>query len=707
MTNMKDLLGYLPVCEKRFTLPEGEKVIRYVDEENPCFVQPELREKEELLAGETRIVVISSPAAMGKSTLAEFLALKTRAPLCDLAEPEFQAGTATFHGYVGKTWGARKTERIMEYLEKGKFLFILDALDEAELKAGPANFNAFVDDLCDLAQGTMVEPKLLLLTRSYTAETLLPRFIKEGIHYAHYEIEFFGEAGAIEFVGKYYDHKHEKRRPPRFNEARELLFDRVVESLGVGKKNKWDNRQVRNFLGYAPVLVAISEYLADPDYGKMIKELKKLKPTDPWKFLVQIIQDLLLRDQRKFIKAAKSDFGTMANNLNWSGWDYLYTPAEQILHVVNYKFGVEGTVSTSIRLPEEIRVRYEDKVSFSIPQHVFMKRTKDIVNVVFEEYMFAAILSKNSYEFAKPIRNYMKSPDYLPKPLFGRFMVALTKTDEEGKYKIGYEDLGFLYESLLSAQTTEPHSVNINVETDGDLILTNITLTNNGLEELRLISDNIGDRIEFHRRLSDATIIVDNPVEVGKPNISFIIGPNVTIECPTFFCSAPEVVVRIPEEEEESVVIIIADEYSTVSVPRKIDVKGDASRFGIRWPASFWPWSKYKLEKESRDEVTDEEIIETHTYFRWIFRQFKKDGYPALGQYKNVINDGLDKRPEKALKLLAFLLKKGIIFEQDIYFRPDQNKLAELGLSWMAIKDTKPSDSVSRLLSEFLKELRE
>jgi hypothetical protein len=124
-------------------LPTG---VSWVENSNPCFVEPDLEIQQPIEVGRTSVVILSAPGAVGKSTVAAQIASAARAFLWDLSK--FQVGSRTFAGTILELYGFVSTG-VQKRLREGNFLFVLDALDEAEVRAGSQNFEAFIRDLAE------------------------------------------------------------------------------------------------------------------------------------------------------------------------------------------------------------------------------------------------------------------------------------------------------------------------------------------------------------------------------------------------------------------------------------------------------------------------------------------------------------------------------------------------------------------------------
>ena len=116
-----------------------------VAEPNAAFVAPPLK----LLHSShdsPAILVLSAPAAVGKSTVAREIAWRTKGPLWTLSN--FRLGTGTLYGTLVRAHGPSAVPRLIDDLTAGRFMVILDAIDEGRLQSGEAGFEEFMNEIC-------------------------------------------------------------------------------------------------------------------------------------------------------------------------------------------------------------------------------------------------------------------------------------------------------------------------------------------------------------------------------------------------------------------------------------------------------------------------------------------------------------------------------------------------------------------------------
>src|SRR5262249_36551702 len=130
----------------------------------PRFVAPTLKESTAPRQGATSVVLISAPGAVGKTTLAREIAFRIGSPLWHLGQ--VNVGHEFMTGAIARAFGDAEYSRVKGELRGGKRALVLDGLDEARLRAGQQNFEAFLEGLASDFGQPGTQPSLVLLGRA-------------------------------------------------------------------------------------------------------------------------------------------------------------------------------------------------------------------------------------------------------------------------------------------------------------------------------------------------------------------------------------------------------------------------------------------------------------------------------------------------------------------------------------------------------------
>lgn len=142
----------------------------------------------------------------------------------------------------------------------------MDAFDEGRVKAKEGGFEAFVDDIADIAS-KVSRAALVLFARTQTAQDIWFLLSEKGVTVCLLEIQHFERESANEYIDKRIKKLNAERwrdiyqrwEGP-FREARDTIFyllDRAIK--GAGRASEGSVLAV-TFLGYAPVLMLLPFY---------------------------------------------------------------------------------------------------------------------------------------------------------------------------------------------------------------------------------------------------------------------------------------------------------------------------------------------------------------------------------------------------------------------------------------------------------------
>lgn len=596
--SLTTFLTLLPRAQKH-PLAVAVDGVSYVDDENRQFVEPTLSMAEGV--SNPSVILISAPGAVGKSTVASEIARRSGASLWDLSK--FQVGSNSFAGTLAKTFGPTAAT-IMAKLDTGDFLVVLDAIDEAAVRAGPQNMQAFLDDLVGHLKDGRKKAVVVLLGRSDSVDWVSLYFDDQGVPLARYELEFFDEAAAHSFIDKRLDNKHQgegvsahRSQRAMFVEARTKLFDLASGLLTTGDGNRWAETNVKRFLGYAPVLVALADYLDDPNCLALRNEIERtrealtgFKDAVQWAFLVTIIRELLKREQRKMVDAVRPRMEVTASKIKWGKWDDLYSPEEQCRRIL----GTSLKVPDEERLPDELSRIYAEALETQLPQHPFHGSLQGFANVVFQEYAYAWALVNGAQEFASPLRSMLYRTLYRPSPLLARFVLTL-RTEASGA-TIGGGDLGLFYESMQAAEVRRGE---LSLSVYGDEDRAECIFSLRGVEEVVLNIDNVAGGLRFWTRLSHADLYTDGIVQFGIDGRGFALGPKVDLSCKQLAVFAGQVDIDLEHQVQ-----LAADEYLQDAPDLKLTVRNDGKgRLKAFWPDITHPWVRYRAPEVRRASV--------------------------------------------------------------------------------------------------------
>ncbi len=588
--SVSELANLLPrgddLRDKVAKIPAG---VASVDASNPWFVEPDLRAQLPIKPGKTSVVLLDAPGAVGKSTVAAELASRAGAFLWNLAK--FQVGSRTFSGTILELYDFASTG-VLKRLKEGNFLFILDALDEAQVRAGSQNFDAFISDLAETLKDPRPKPCVVLLARSDTADWVHLLFEEANVPLARYQIEYFEKSQAVSFIEKRLDYRRSRKGPPfhrqqrgPFSEALSLLLGLVYQLFDVPEEDAWDDSRVKNFLGYAPVLEALTDYVDVSNYMNLIQELRDNAGAarDPWQFLADIVSRLLLREQDKVQEAVKAQLETAARQSGWSEWRRLYATEEQCSRVLGQVLRVPVDPLGRL-LPTPVAAQYEDALTTILPQHPFLSG-KGFANVVFKEFIYAWGVTHGGAPLLEWLRGALRDrhEPFLPSELFSRFIVNV---EGNGPPVVDGQDFGVVYESFLS----RAKEVELTLLQAEDRIQASVTLGGETDSEIEVDVLDTGAGVHFWRRLSNGDVEVRGAVRLGLPGQRFLLGPSTDLICGQLSVGCEDL-----EVNAAGTVSLRASSY--VPGPQNLNLRvrsPSGGRLAVLWPEMGHPWVSFR-----------------------------------------------------------------------------------------------------------------
>ena len=404
-------------CKTYSLSTEVSEYLRYIEEE-PFYIPPsfsDIRTNHKVSTVEPKFILFSAPGATGKSSLAKHIAYRFSAIYWNLAKVKI--GTNSFAGSILNAVGAARYSEFIGDLNTGDVLLVIDAFDEAEIVSGRKMLNSFIADISNSLAGHQI-PTVFLLARTETAQYIASFCAENSISVAHYEIGFFNEDAAKNFIVKSVCGKASPTKPDL--ECADSYY-RVI-------KNNITTEECTSFLGYAPVLEAISAHIkASRNRQKMISELSTQK--DCVSIIMKIMDDLLIREQCEKVVPAFRDKCIEAHP-EFTQWDRVYSSEEQLVRVIYYVLFQETKYNNYPLnfLPPQLVDDYQAFLDSFLPQHPFVRnsaentdagRNIDFTGPAFRDYSLARIiLDKNYEDLADMYFEESQSQSYFPSQIF-------------------------------------------------------------------------------------------------------------------------------------------------------------------------------------------------------------------------------------------------------------------------------------------------
>lgn len=598
------------------------------------FIAPDFNPGEGFGDNSARAVLISAPAAVGKSSLAKELGRQTENTVWDLSR--FKVGSAFFTGMIYEHFGESGSPVIRRAIREGGLTLILDAADEALVQAGSQNFSAAIDNLSSLLGRDGEKPSsssisVVILGRPDTIDDVGNEFEKNGIAFEELKVAFFDERRARDFV------KAKARRPEGRGVATKELddfldgfFQDVKTALG---NHSWE--AVESFLGYAPVLDALGAFYRNED--NPMRRLSEIehgnKSSHVWDLLVVIIESILDRESEKFGQnfggddTAKRNFGQAAYDRE-SQIRYLLADEPEDVEI----FGPIRHDTQDSWILEELNPRAQAQFR----EHPFVADVESEPNpllrfasTAFRDYALASSIAFFGQDAAAERLDFWRDPRVSPSPMLSRFALS----DKFDLTHITAEDASLVVDSHASNFQS---SVRLDIES----ILTD-SATEDNLLELSLLEDSqevrrlqvkvpAGEAFGLLRAVARTSISCpDLAIQTGLGFQEFSLGPSFSMHAATLHSESREVRVNpSPRPNEVRVERILGS-------TRMVSAAGP-KYLSIVVPNAAFPWQAFRAQPQVSEIPSNSDIhwaaMEIRRNTKWYLKDSQVSGglnYPV------------------------------------------------------------------------------
>ena len=729
MYTFDEFLSLLPDCDKFPVADTKPPSVGYQNQPN-SFIPPNLSQNTDLSAqdpGNSPVLIISAPGAVGKSTLGKAIAFSKTALFWDLSTAG-EVGSASLDGMLSNVIGNQRIGEFSEYLSEGFQFLVIDALDEGRIKVTENSFRQLLQNVGKLSQNSS-SPRFVLLGRTRIAEESWLVLNEEGIEASIFSIEPFTREQANRFI----INRIGDRNAPIYNECRDLIFGRLEKSIHSGITSD----SPEDFLHYPPVLDVISTLLRDESNPMSLKnELSEAQielTGKPFALLQDVIVRILKREQyEKVIPAIKQRLGEKAVQEGWEDWDILYDIDEQRRRLLASVLKTQVTTSPNT-LPDSLKSEYEEAVSASLSEHPFLQGLDSLANVVFQSYLYAsALLGDCGDELQAYTTEELLKREHLPTRLLSDFYLSNTPTEQEASLKISPAHLGILYDSLISSESTqsyvrlnidgpEPDDPNFQdaetIEIKGEFEFLQDNPTQDGqASSISFVTEVVSNSvISFTRGLRDAFITVPCIVELGDNAPEFQIGPAVHINAKTLRIKSESLIVGAktrlrPQEEDANAVMLEALNCDTPPNIKRPTVYGETSSLLVAWPGDEWhPWTGFRGDRIQESFSDDQALAYVYRRIKRIAIQLLSHSKGSLARNREILEHRFVLQGQRGEKLLERLIKDkiltpGVKSGYRFYFWNAERADSLLGVTWQDLRQGAMPETLREYLSKFIKE---
>lgn len=586
--------------------------------ESNRFIPPSFSSESSSPDPRAQVLLISAPAAVGKSYLARTLAYRTQSLLWDLGR--FSVGAGFFSGVLVDTFGTAGMETLIAALRAGTATLVLDAADEALVRSGRTNFYAAIDNLANLIRGARVpHPSAVILGRPETVAECVARLSDNGVSTDTLRVNFYTEDQARAFIKRKARPDTSHRIATEFDTFVDAFFKTVSQVLGG---STWSDNE--SFLGYAPVLDAVGEFyrLAPNPMRRLSEAAAAGVDNQVWNLLTEIVKSVLEREVEKFGQAFGGD-----NEDKRTFGSSTYSPSQQIVLLLS---DAPEEEEPDVALTNEVEDSWIETIVGDIRaqfrDHPFRRILDSEPNpllrfssVVFRDYAIAANMVDSDTAHAERIRDYWSDPRVSPSPMLSRFALspglALPEINANAlsvildSHASGFDEaVTISVDSYPPDDDSQGSKLDITLY-DGDVLAGTLTSKLTTSEPLRLLRGAARTQIDCQ----------DSIILCGSGQIDFQMGPDSVLRCREFQAEASEVHLRTREGRPNR----LATEIISGSTMRVFPA--EAGMLNLQIPRSVFPWHAFATGARPKDADEDIDLywagMEMRKNTRWFLRR--------------------------------------------------------------------------------------
>lgn len=652
-------------------LPCAHKSITRITEE-PFYIRTQFNQITSNRC--PRFALVSAPGATGKSAFGKYIAYIKSALYWNLAE--ISIGDGTFQGTLYKSLGVSKISAYAQDLQQGNTTLIIDAFDEAEIISGRKNVEIFLSEANEFLENAE-SPSIILLSRTETAQNIAVFFKNNKIPYIHYEIGYFPETRAREFVLKSAEKR--KKITPAIEECVDQYFRQVCSLVH-------DKNIIDKFLGYAPVLEAIAAHITEiSNTAKLLSELRD--NADEVSLIQKIMDNLMEREHEKFIAAFRERIGEDEDKI--SDWEDVYSKDEQLVRILNYILLEEISFDDYpiIVIPNFYFDDYNEVITLFLPQHPFIQNAFndkssntriDFAGPAFRDYCLAYLILKDKFETSAELYYQRETSDsHFPSQLFWNHYIDLN----EGRIKSKH--FSYLMEAYRSKISIGSQTY-LDICQDSEEAIATFRIENakGTIDCVTLDVDIYNDTFVFGS-LNNTSINVEGTIILGQND-------NVHISDSTIFCDKLIINANYLHLDSYAPCITTICSKQPLVAPRPMPLNiliNATSDIQVDIPNIYeFP----KLSRFRRSIITEDSLdiyAFTHSLRRIFssFRTHKKD-MPARDAEKIdfVVVAGSQLKKD----ILEFLKQSQVIFREAHLYKINIERMSSCGISWGALIST-------------------
>lgn len=672
-------------------------------EKSETYVEPDFSLVAEMSnctnLNEAQLILVVAVGATGKTELTKRLSYDLGFPVVNLGHTKVVASNS-LTGLIFKHLRPMDGGAWLQDIVSGKTGIIIDALDEGYQKTNTQGFFDFLDDVA--ANVSTNSCSFIMLGRTNAIELTSLYLDDKDVKVAVLQIEPFSSIKAKEFIDKQVSLSHNNQYMETYIETRDYVLDSLGDFFKTDSSYNEDQRY--RFIGYAPVLLAISEFLKPEKVGnyKAVYEDLKSNKNKSISLILDVVNRILIRDKKNkivpnliedIVKSRDAEFKQKAIT-------EAYTPEEQCARILYILLG-EQFPYRPIE-DDDFDVKYRKGLETWMVEHPFLK-DRNPANVVFECYILAKLVVNNKYKEA--VYEYMRTRRVNSFMLFYLY-IELNKNEQ-----IDAEVIPYLYNSLKTLDSKELN-YSLEIESSDKVIEEPLSydvsfVPSDSKQKEYEFTTYLNGPMVWHGPISDITIDISNDFVMEDERIDMFV-PSY-INCKNLVVKSSEL--NYSNRGRLNNIIIEAEhiisETSTGIVPhiKGVGCNKDALSF-ICFDRLPYPYCDYQKKKSEEDVEMSSEMVEAYKKMRRTLIMFRSHSKGQLAKH----HEKIDNRIGNTLigkAVIDALLKKHIIYQEEHVYVIDNDSMDNyLGVKFDGIRNSTITKPMLQFLDDIVKNMK-
>lgn len=697
LTQIISAKGLIPRLTPDLNTESFKVITEYKDEDKfikPIFSSSYLSTDIE----HSDVIIISAPGATGKTMLTNNLSKSLKIPVLDLRHHE-PVASYSLTGVLTKVLGPNGFALFSAQLKNGTGAMLIDALDEGFVKTTDIGFFSFLDDISRYAVAAQGTP-FILLGRTNIVDLTTLYLEEKGLKVSQIIIEPFTEDQAKAYIDCHVVSETQKTNRQQYEEVRDYVIE-ALESF-FKNQNEINHNQFKQFIGYAPVLNAISLLFSQhKNYHKLLENLRQGNSRNI-DLLIEIVTKILEREKEEKINPNLLDILLENRDKSFSDkvMEDAYSIEEQCHRLLCNELG--ETPNINVSTDPNFNVEYNKKIKSFTDEHPFLSHGK-IQNIVFLSFIIATLIKNSKYE--KLVFRYLKNRYSCPYLLFD---IYDNITGEDRSLNLNF--VPYLFLSLQALDSKNRYSEMeifgdyVDEENNPNILNGSVVFTRPGKESHIIYNFNINDDDIISICPVISNTMINLPINIDIPGNKIELSAPVSIECNSIMCSPSEILINKGDQNDGTIRIVseeILFDYSrtgSISLTnREKMVKGEfdiISTNKLEYP--FVDFQTIYMKKDIPKDI-EKRFHKLKNIIGWFRSHSKGD----LARFKELIDNvvvGSNPISEKILKKL--LANKIFYVKESKYFINNERMRNILGVSRDALMNNEITEKVMKFLTE-------